>query len=100
MPKIIFKTEDQEIAVEANVGETLLMAAERAETPLFGGCGGAGVCGTCHVFIEPSYLKKLNEASLDELDLIEVLPNGKMNSRLACQIIINEDLDGMIVTIP
>lgn len=100
MPKIIFKTEDKEITIDAIVGETLLEAANRSDIPLFGGCGGAGVCGTCHVFIDQEFLKKLNEPALEELDLIDVLPNGNSNSRLACQITITEDLDGMVVTIP
>ena len=100
MPKIIFKTEDKEIVVEAKVGETILEAANNADVPLFGGCGGAGVCGTCHVFIDSESLSKIAKASLEELDLIEVLPNTSVNSRLACQITITEELDGMIVTIP
>lgn len=100
MPKIIFKSENKEIVVDAVVGETLLETANKADVPLFGGCGGAGVCGTCHVFIDQEYLKKLNEPALEELDLIEVLPNGNSNSRLACQIVITEELDRMIVTIP
>lgn len=100
MPKIIFKSENKEIVVDAVVGETLLETANKADVPLFGGCGGAGVCGTCHVFIDQEYLKKLNEPALEELDLIEVLPNGNSNSRLACQIVITEELDGMTVTIP
>lgn len=100
MPKIIFKSEDKEIIVDAVVGETLLETANKANVPLFGGCGGAGVCGTCHVFIDQAFLKKLNKPTLEELDLIDVLPNGNSNSRLACQIIITEELDGMTITIP
>lgn len=100
MPKIIFKSDDNEIVVDAVVGETLLETASKANTGLFGGCGGAGVCGTCHVFIEPKFLEKLPQASLEELDLIDVLPNCAINSRLACRIVISEDLDGMVVTIP
>jgi len=100
MPKIIFKSEDKEIVVDAVVGETLLETANKADVPLFGGCGGAGVCGTCHVFIDQAFLKKLNKPTLEELDLIDVLPNGNSNSRLACQVVVTEELDGMTVTIP
>lgn len=100
MPKIIFKSEDKEIVVDAVVGETLLETANKADVPLFGGCGGAGVCGTCHVFIDQAFLKKLNKSTLEELDLIDVLPNGNSNSRLACQVVVTEELDGMTVTIP
>ncbi len=100
MAKITFRSNDKDIIVEANNGENLLETASRSGVKLFGGCGGAGVCGTCHVFIDPEYIEKLNEASLEELDLIEVIPNGKINSRLACQVVISDALDGMIVTIP
>lgn len=100
MANITFKSENTDIIVEAKNGETLLEVASRSGVKLFGGCAGAGVCGTCHVFIDQEYIEKLNEASLEELDLIEVLPNGKVNSRLACQVVVSDALDGMIVTIP
>lgn len=100
MAKVIFKVGAEETVVEANNGETLLEAANRSGVKLFGGCAGAGVCGTCHVFINPEFIEKLNEASLEELDLLEILPNGKINSRLACQVIVSDDLDGLVVTIP
>lgn len=100
MAKITFKVGNEETIVEAINGETLLEAANRSGVKLFGGCSGAGVCGTCHVFIDPKFVEKLNEASSEELDLLEILPNGKMNSRLACQVVISDDFDGLVVTIP
>ncbi len=100
MIKIIFKSQDTEQTVEANTGDTLLETAKKNGIRLFGGCDGAGVCGTCHVYVDQHYVSKLNEANLEETDLLEVLPNSKSNSRLACQIVITEDLDGMTVIIP
>ncbi len=100
MTKIIFKTDEKETIVEAISGETLLEVAKKNGINLFGGCDGAGVCGTCHVFIDHKYISKVNEATFEEQDLLEILPNGKINSRLACQIVITEQLDGMLVTIP
>ncbi len=100
MAKITFKTAGTETTVDAAVGETLLETAKKNGVKLFGGCDGAGVCGTCHVYIDQDFIDKVNAASMDEEDLLEVLPNGKMNSRLACQVIVSENLDGLIVTIP
>lgn len=100
MAKIIFKTDAGETVVDAVLGDTLLEVAKKNGISLFGGCDGAGVCGTCHVFIDPEYISKVNEATFEEQDLLEILPNGKTNSRLACQIVITEQLDGMLVTIP
>lgn len=100
MAKIIFSSNGNNTTVDAQNGETLLETAARAGVELFGGCGGAGVCGSCHVYISPEYLPKLNEATFEEQDLLEALPKGKPNSRLACQVIISDVLDGMIVEIP
>ncbi len=100
MAKIIFRSNGNNTTVEAHNGETLLEVAARAGVELFGGCGGAGVCGSCHVYISPEYLSKLNDTSFEEQDLLEALPNGKLGSRLACQVIISDALDGMVVEIP
>ena len=100
MPKIIFIKDGVETVVDAQIGENLLEAANRSGVKLFGGCGGAGVCGTCHVYIDESYMNKINEAEGEELDLLDVLQNSKPNSRLGCQVIVSEDCDGMKVVIP
>lgn len=100
MAKIIFNIEGEDTIVDAVDGDTLLEVAKKNKVKLFGGCDGAGVCGTCHVFIDPDYLEKINEATFDEQDILEILPNGKTNSRLACQIVVTEHLDGMTVIIP
>ncbi|MDR0744659.1 MAG: 2Fe-2S iron-sulfur cluster binding domain-containing protein [Holosporales bacterium] len=100
MAKIIFKSESSETIVEATNGETLLEVANNNNIKLFGGCCGAGVCGTCQVFIDNNFINKLNEKTPEELDLLDVLPNGNHNSRLACQVIISDELDGMVVVIP
>ncbi|MDR1289536.1 MAG: 2Fe-2S iron-sulfur cluster binding domain-containing protein [Holosporales bacterium] len=100
MPKIIFRTSGGEVEVDALVGDTLLEVAQKNGVSLFGGCSGAGVCGTCHVLIPPEFLQKLNEPSDHEADLLEVLPMSKENSRLACQVVVTDELDGLIVNIP
>ena len=100
MAKIIFRTNGKDIAVDAKNGDTLLEVANNSGIELFGGCGGAGICGSCHVYIDSEYLKKLNDASFEEQDLLEALPQGKINSRLACQVVVSDKLDGMIVEIP
>jgi 2Fe-2S ferredoxin len=100
MPTIIFKTRAGEVRADALVGDTLLDVAHKNEISLFGGCSGAGACGTCHVFISAEFLPKLNEPSAHESDLLEVLPATKSNSRLACQVIVTEEMDGMTVILP
>lgn len=50
--------------------------------------------------IDPSYIAELNEPSSNEQDLLDVVGNGQNNSRLACQVIVTEAMDGMTVSIP
>jgi 2Fe-2S ferredoxin len=99
MVNITFKTESGEQTIVANIGETLLMAAQRSGIKLYGGCHGAGVCGTCHVYVEAKLIDRLDEASADEEDLLSSLANMKSNSRLACQIIVTKEMDGTVITI-
>ncbi len=100
MPKITFKSQNNTQTVDAINGDTLLETAKKNNVPLYGGCDGAGICGSCHIFIDPDYIDKINEKSMEELDLLDILPNGCMQSRLACQVIVSDELDGMTVTIP
>ncbi|MDR0942721.1 MAG: 2Fe-2S iron-sulfur cluster binding domain-containing protein [Holosporales bacterium] len=100
MTAIIFKKGEEETKVEAENGKTLLEVAHEAGVKLFGGCGGAGVCGTCRVFVDPLFVEKLQEASPEEADLLDILSNGQLNSRLACQIVVTDELDGLTVTLP
>jgi 2Fe-2S ferredoxin len=99
MVKIIVKDGNLEKEVHANVGETLLDTVRRIWS-VFGGCSGAGVCGSCHVYISPEFMEKLGDISAEEMDVLEALHNRRPNSRLACYIKVSEDLDGMIITIP
>jgi len=62
-------------------------------------CGGCCSCATCHVFINQAYLQKLTPIARDECDLLESSEHWRENSRLACQIMLEEQLDGMTVEI-
>ena len=100
MVNIIFRHNGKDTVAQTNAGETLLEAANNAGVELFGGCGGAGVCGSCRVNIDSSYIDKLEEPSFEEQDLLDAIANGNKNTRLACQVTISDALDGMIVEIP
>ena len=62
-------------------------------------CGGACSCATCHVYVEDDHFGKLVPPSDDEEDLLYSTLDKKPNSRLSCQILLNEELDGLKVTI-
>ena len=62
-------------------------------------CGGACSCATCHVWVDPEWYSRLPRASDDEEDLIFSTMDQKPTSRLSCQIILNDDLDGLKLTL-
>ena len=63
-------------------------------------CGGSMACATCHVYVEEKWLNKLPKAEEAEIDMIDMAYEPKKNSRLSCQIIVNDELDGLEVTTP
>lgn len=62
-------------------------------------CGGCKSCATCHVYVEPAYLDKLEPISSDENEMLEGSSFRNETSRLGCQIFVTDELDGLRVTI-
>ncbi|MCR4624292.1 MAG: 2Fe-2S iron-sulfur cluster binding domain-containing protein [Alphaproteobacteria bacterium] len=77
-------------------GQTMLQVAEENGIKLNSNCEGFGVCGGCHVKIE-NLLDKLPEVSEKESDTLDRVSGVSMDSRLACQIVLNSNLNGLIV---
>ena len=63
-------------------------------------CGGAMACATCHVYVDEHWLNKIKKAEEAEIDMIDMAHEPKTNSRLSCQIIVSDELDGLVVTTP
>tara|TARA_Y100000389_G_scaffold196095_1_gene228455 strand:- start:596 stop:916 length:321 start_codon:yes stop_codon:yes gene_type:complete len=63
-------------------------------------CGGSMACATCHVYVEEKWLNKIPKAEDAEIDMIDMAYEPKKNSRLSCQIIISDELEGLKVTTP
>ena len=63
-------------------------------------CGGGMACATCHVYVKEEWFNKLPKAEDGEHDMIDMAFEPKKNSRLSCQLIVSEELDGMVVTTP
>ena len=97
MPKITFiDSQNNEREVEANIGESVMEAAIRNNVPgIDADCGGACACATCHVFIDGSLLSSTGDVSEMEKSMLDFAENVKDNSRLSCQIIVSEALDGL-----
>jgi ferredoxin, 2Fe-2S len=62
-------------------------------------CGGSCSCATCHVYVDPEFESRLSRMSEDENDLLDAASNRKANSRLSCQILFRDELEGLKVTI-
>ena len=63
-------------------------------------CGGGMACATCHVYVKEEWLNKLDKPEDAEQDMIDMAFEPKKNSRLSCQLIVSDKLDGLIVTTP
>ncbi len=91
----------KEHQVELAPGTTIMQGAlDNNIRGIVGDCGGSCSCATCHVYVEDAWLNKLNEKSDMEDALLEEVCDPQDNSRLSCQIIISDDLDGMVVKMP
>ena len=86
--------------VEAAGGQRLLDVAWAERQPLEGACEGVMSCSTCHVIVDPEDFAKLPKASEEEEDLLDLAAHAGRTSRLACQIILTEDLKSLNVRIP
>jgi len=62
-------------------------------------CGGAGACATCHVYVDSEWQDKLAAPSLEEEAMLDHAYDVADNSRLSCQILMSEELDGLKVTL-
>ena len=84
----------------ANPGDCLLAVAQNDGQPLEGTCEGQMACSTCHVIITADWFAKLPKAAEEEEDMLDLATSATRYSRLACQIILTEALDGITVKIP
>ncbi len=62
-------------------------------------CGGACACATCHVYVDEKWVEMLDATSVEEEDMLDTAPDVEANSRLSCQIIMSEELDGLKLTL-
>jgi len=86
--------------VEAEPGQRLLDIAWAAHEPLEGACEGVMACSTCHVIVDPEDFGKLPSASEEEEDLLDLAAHATRTSRLACQILITDEMKSLSVRIP
>ena len=87
-------------SVAATPGDRLLDAAQADGQPLEGTCEGQLACATCHVIVDAADVARLPPASADEEDMLDLAFDLQETSRLGCQIVMSEALDGLVVKLP
>ena len=102
MPKITYKDlKGNSKTIEVDNGLSVMEGAIQNDIPgIDADCGGSMACATCHVYVEDKWLDKIPKAEDAENDMIDMAFEPKKNSRLSCQIIVSNELDGLEVTTP
>ena|SRR5437763_2422446 len=101
MPRVTFvERNGTRREVEAPLGLSLLEIAHNNGIDIEGACEGSLACSTCHVVVEPDWYEALPEASDDEEDMLDLAFGLTATSRLGCQIVISDELDGLVVRLP
>ena len=102
MPKIIYITSENEThSIDVDNGLTVMEGAVQNNIPgIDADCGGGMACATCHVYVKQDWFDKLPKKEDGEEDMLDMAFEPKKNSRLSCQIIVSDDLDGLTVNIP
>jgi ferredoxin, 2Fe-2S len=102
MPRIAFiEPNGVRRELDVPVGMTLMeTAVQHGVQGIVAQCGGACACATCHVYIPPAWMAKLEPREEMEEGMLESACEPRANSRLSCQIHVTADLEGLEVTIP
>ena len=81
--------------LEGDNNSTLMEIIRDEGVDIEAACGGCCACATCHVYIDEKWVNKLNPKDDDEESMLDQAFDVKKNSRLSCQINLNDDLDGL-----
>ena len=101
MPKMTFiERNGAPRVVEAPVGLSILEIAHKHGVDIEGACEGSLACSTCHVIVDAGWFGKLKAPSEDEEDMLDLAFGLEKTSRLGCQIVMTEALDGLVVKLP
>ena len=102
MPKITYNTSDNKThTIDVQNGLTVMEGAIQNDIPgIDADCGGGMSCATCHVYVNEEWPDKLPEKEDGEEDMLDMAFEPKKNSRLSCQLIVSDILEGLVVSIP
>jgi len=102
MPLITYVEHDGNITeVDLPIGESLMEGAiDNGIEGIIGKCGVACVCATCHCIVDDTWVEKTGSPSEDEEMMLEAVSEKHENSRLSCQMIVTEEMEGLIIRLP
>ena len=101
MPKMTFVERDgARREVNAPLGLSVLEVAHKHNVDIEGACEGSLACSTCHVVVDPEWFGKLTPPTEDEEDMLDLAFGLEKTSRLGCQLVMTEALDGLVVKLP
>jgi 2Fe-2S ferredoxin len=101
MPKMVFVLRDgTHKEVDAPLGLSVLEIAHRHDVDIEGACEGSLACSTCHVVVDAAWFSKLASPTEDEEDMLDLAFDLQETSRLGCQLIMTDKLDGLVVKLP
>jgi 2Fe-2S ferredoxin len=102
MVRIVFHGANGDITeIDAEPGVSLMVSAKAAGVDgIEAECGGSMVCATCQVYVSEPWFSRIAPAGLIEAEMVEYTLHPRPNSRLSCQIVINDAMDGMEVEVP
>jgi ferredoxin, 2Fe-2S len=102
MVRVLFRDVDgKAMAIDAKPGVSLMESAKAADiSGIEAECGGSMVCATCQVYVSEPWFSAIAPASPMEAEMIEYTRHPRPNSRLSCQIVVSEALEGMEIEVP
>ena len=102
MPKITYNTHDKQIhTIDIQKGLSVMEGAVQNDIPgIDADCGGGMACATCHVYVNEEWFDKIPVKEDGEEDMLDMAYEPNKFSRLSCQIIVSDELDGLAVNIP
>jgi 2Fe-2S ferredoxin len=102
MPKITYiEHGGKSHTIEVSNGLSVMEGAVQKNIPgIDADCGGSMACATCHVYVKEEWFNKLPKKEDGEEDMLDMAFEPKKNSRLSCQLMVSEQLDGLVVDLP
>ena len=102
MPKVKYiEHNGKEHEIDIQIGLTVMEGAVQNDIPgIDADCGGGMACATCHVYVKDDWFSKLPEKENGEDDMLDQAYQPNSSSRLSCQIIVSDDLNGLVVHLP